>query len=466
MPQHPVHLLGAGPVGCLAAILLAQRGFKAIIHERRPDSRRQGAYGGRSINLALSNRGFLALAAARLEAEIQSVGLPMPGRLIHDRQGQVQFQAYGKEGQAIYSLSRAGLNYKLMDLAQLQGVQIHFESRCVDVLLAQHELVLEHQGEIHHEPYHVLLGTDGSYSALRYAMQKTDRFDYSQSYLPHGYKELHIPPTQGGEFAMNPDGLHIWPRGQYMMIALPNPDRSFTCTLFQPYEADPERGVQEGLQDLQSDEEILRFFKRDFKDAVPLMPTLLEDFRKNATSSLVTVRCSPWNYGPSCIMGDAAHAIVPFYGQGLNCGLEDVRKLMELVDAVGLHPESDQQAWANVLETFATTRKPDGDAIAQLALDNFIEMRDKVADPRFVFQKNLEARMQEQFAGQWTPLYTQVTFEPLTPYHQAYRNGQVQQALMDRIIDRIYSSLSEQDHGNMNLIDPIIQQELHAIGQA
>lgn len=197
-------------------------------------------------------------------------------------------------------------------------------------------------------------------------------------------------------------------------------------------------------------------------DAVPLMPTLLEDFQRNVTSSLVTVRCSPWNHGPACILGDAAHAIVPFYGQGLNCGLEDVRKLMELVDAAGLHPESDQQAWSTVLETFAVTRKPDGDAIAQLALDNFIEMRDKVADPRFVFQKKLEARMQEQFAGQWTPLYTQVTFEPLIPYHQAYRNGQVQQALMDRIIDKIYSSLPEQEHGNMNLVDPIIQQELYA----
>lgn len=259
MPQHPVHLLGAGPVGCLAAILLRQRGFETIIHERRPDSRRQGAYGGRSINLALSNRGFLALAAAGLEADIQSVGLPMPGRLVHDRQGQVQFQPYGKEGQAIYSVSRAGLNFKLMDLAQAQGVQIHFESRCEDVLLDQHQLVLKHRGEILHEPYHALLGTDGAYSALRYAMQKTDRFDYSQSYLPHGYKELHIPPTSNGEFAMDPHGLHIWPRGQYMMIALPNPDGSFTCTLFQPFEADPDRGVHQGLEDLHTNEEILSF---------------------------------------------------------------------------------------------------------------------------------------------------------------------------------------------------------------
>jgi len=463
--MSPVHLLGAGPVGCLAAILLKQRGFEPIIHERRPDSRREGAYGGRSINLALSNRGFLALAAAGLEAEIQSVGLPMPGRLVHDRQGRVQFQAYGQNGQAIYSVSRAGLNYKLMDLAESQGVQIHFESRCTDVLLASQHIQLEQHGEAKSVPYHVLLGTDGAYSALRYALQKTDRFDYSQSYLPHGYKELHIPPTPAGEFAMDPDGLHIWPRGQYMMIALPNPDRSFTCTLFQPYEADPERGVHEGLQDLRSDQDVLRFFERDFQDAVPLMPTLLEDFRKNATSSLVTVRCSPWNYGPTCILGDAAHAIVPFYGQGLNCGLEDVRILMELLDQAGLHPESDQEAWANVLETFANTRKPDGDAIAQLALDNFIEMRDKVADPRFVFQKKLEARMQEQFSGQWTPLYTQVTFEPLTPYQQAYRNGQVQQALMDRIIDRIHATLPQGDYDNMDLIDPIIQQELHASGQ-
>lgn len=465
MPQHPIHLLGAGPVGCLAAILLKQRGFETIIHERRPDSRQQGSYGGRSINLALSHRGFLALAQAGLEHEIKAVGLPMPGRLIHDRNGEILFQPYGKEGQAIYSVSRSGLNYKLMDLAQSHGVQIQFESRCTDVLFDRHQMVLEQKDGMRHQAYHVLLGTDGAYSALRYAMQRTDRFDYSQTYLPHGYKELHIPPTIQGEFAMDPDGLHIWPRGQYMMIALPNPDRSFTCTLFQPYEADPERGVQEGLHDLQTEEEILHFFERDFKDAVPIMPTLLEDFRKNVTSSLVTVRCSPWNLGPSCILGDAAHAIVPFYGQGLNCGLEDVRKLIELVDESGLRPDSNSQKWADVLEVFATTRKPEGDAIAQLALDNFIEMRDKVADQRFIFQKKLEARMQEKFTGQWTPLYTQVTFEPLIPYHEAYQNGQIQQVLMDRIIDKIYSTLSENDHGNMDLIDPILQQALYANGK-
>jgi len=437
MPMSPVHLLGAGPVGCLAAILLKQRGFEPIIHERRADSRQEGAYGGRSINLALSNRGFLALAAAGLEAEIQSVGLPMPGRLVHDRQGRVQFQAYGKNGQAIYSVSRAGLNYKLMDLAETQGVQIHFESRCTDVLLATQHLQLEQHGEVRREAYHVLLGTDGAYSALRYALQKTDRFDYSQSYLPHGYKELHIPPTSAGEFAMDPDGLHIWPRGQYMMIALPNPDCSFTCTLFQPYEADPERGVPEGLEDLRSDEDILRFFERDFQDAVPLMPTLLDDFRKNATSSLVTVRCSPWNYGPTCILGDAAHAIVPFYGQGLNCGLEDVRILMELVDQAGLHPESDQEAWANVLETFATTRKPDGDAIAQLALDNFIEMRDKVSDPIFLFQKKIESILQDIYPETWKPLYTQVTFEAKIRYYHAYQNGVDQQKILEKITNLI-----------------------------
>lgn len=451
-----IHLLGAGPVGCLAAILLRQRGFETVIYERRPDSRRAGAYGGRSINLALSDRGFTALAAAGLADEIRQVGLPMPGRIVHDLQGQTQFQPYGQEGQAIYSISRSGLNYKLMDLAEQNGVTLHFESRCLDVDPPSRTMVVEQNGKTNNHPFEVLLGTDGAFSALRYSLQKTDRFEYSQSYLPHGYKELHIPPTASGDFAMDPDGLHIWPRGQFMMIALPNPDRSFTCTLFYPYEADPARGVAQGLNDLQNDEQVRQLWETYFADTIPLMPTLMEDFRNNPNSSLITVRCAPWNLGTTCLLGDAAHAIVPFYGQGLNAGFEDVRMFMSFVDQHKLTTQSSLDDWTSTLAAFGHLRKTDGDAIAQLALDNFVEMRDKVADPRFVFQKKLEARLHRMHPDRWIPLYSQVTFEPQTPYHVAYQNGRLQQQFMDRILDRI----PPEKHNDDPWIDALLSEEI------
>ena len=451
-----IHLLGAGPVGCLAAILLRQRGFETVIYERRSDSRKAGAYGGRSINLALSDRGFTALAAAGLADEIRQVGLPMPGRLVHDLQGGVQFQPYGQDGQAIYSVSRSGLNYKLMDLAEQNGVQIHFDTRCVDVDHQARTLILEKGPSKETLSFEVLLGTDGAFSALRYALQKTDRFEYSQSYLPHGYKELHIPPTASGDFAMDPNGLHIWPRGQFMMIALPNPDRSFTCTLFYPFEADPGRGVALGLNEIQNDELVLQVWNQYFGDTLPLMPTLLHDFHNNPNASLITVRCSPWNLGNTCLLGDAAHAIVPFYGQGLNAGLEDVRMLIAQVDENAITPQSSAEAWAETLQHFGSKRKPDGDAVAQLALDNFVEMRDKVADPRFVFQKKLEARLHQAYPDRWVPLYSQVTFQPQTPYHIAYQNGQEQQKFMNHVLDLIPPDKTNDEAW----IDALLHQEI------
>lgn len=458
-PTNTIQILGAGPVGCLAATLLSQRGFQTRIYERRSDSRKQGAYGGRSINLALSDRGFMSLAKAGLDGEIKSVGLPMSGRMVHHKGGQVGYQPYGQEGQAIYSVSRSGLNFKLMDLAEAHGIPIHFEARCLEVDLVQKSLQMESPQGQHRETYSVLLGTDGAYSALRGSLQKTDRFDYSQTYLPHGYKELHIPPTASGDFAMDPGGLHIWPRGQYMMIALPNPDRSFTCTLFMPYEADPGRGVRVGLNDLHTDEAVQAFFEEDFADTLPLMPDLLRDFHHNPTSSLMTVRCAPWNYDAALILGDAAHAIVPFYGQGLNAGFEDVRVLTDFLDQAELQPDSETGLWAEVFAAFAQARKADADAIAQLALDNFVEMRDKVADPRFVYQKRLEARMQERHPQRWIPLYSQVTFQPEIPYHQAYRHGQDQQHFMDRILDQI----PEESREDWDWIDRMLDREMETL---
>jgi len=322
--------LGAGLVGSLLAIYLSQRGYKVEIFERRDDMRAGNMAGGKSINLALSDRGWKALRGVGIEKEIMEIAIPMKGRMIHDVEGKTNLLPYGKEGQYIYSVSRAGLNCVLMDLAEKKGSKIHFNKRCKNISVKDAALTVEDGITKQENNFYAsrIFGTDGAFSAARLQMQlSTDRFEYSQHYLNYGYKELHIPPTTDGKFVMEKNCLHIWPRGKFMMIALPNIDGSFTCTLFFPFEG------EESFATLKTKDAVSKFFDKTFPDAVPLMPTLLDDFFNNPSASLVTVKCFPWNVEDKVLLlGDAAHAIVPFYGQGMNCGFEDCTVLNEIME--------------------------------------------------------------------------------------------------------------------------------------
>lgn len=422
-----VTIVGAGLVGSLLSIYLSRRGYKPVIYERRPDMRSQQVDAGRSINLALSDRGWRGLEGVGIAEDIRRIAIPMYGRFIHNRDGSTAFQKYGKDQQAIYSVSRAEINMKLMDLAEERhGVKIHFNKKCSAVDRKAGTASFEGgDGKTETVKPDMLFGADGAFSAVRLNVQlQSDRFEYSQHYIESGYKELIIPPGQNGEFLFEKNALHIWPRGTFMMIALPNPDGNFTCTLFLPFEG------EKSFQKLKTEEDVKRFFEEEFSDAVPLMPTLTKDFFHNPTSSLVTVKCYPWTFDERiALIGDAAHAIVPFYGQGMNAGFEDCVVLDTLLEKHG-------EDWGNVLSEYQRLRKPDGDAIADLAVANFVEMRDKTADARFLLQKKIEARFSEKHPGKWIPLYSMVTYSPQIRYSTAMAEGERQQRIMDRIMDR------------------------------
>lgn len=421
-----VTIAGAGLVGSLLSIYLAKRGYQVNIYERRPDMRKTDISAGKSINLALSDRGWRGLEGVGIAEEIRKIGIPMYGRFVHHKNGTTALLPYGKKDQAIYSVSRADINMKLMDLAENKAnVKIHFNERCTHI--DRKELVASFENSVSGQQSTVksdlLFGADGAFSAVRLNMQlHSDRFEYNQHYITAGYKELIIPPGENGSFLLEKNALHIWPRGSFMMIALPNPDGNFTCTLFLPFEG------EKSFASLNTREAVKAFFDEEFPTAVPLMPTLLDDFMNNPISSLVTVKCFPWAFDNRiALIGDAAHAIVPFFGQGMNCGFEDCVVLNSLLDKHG-------DNWPLVMQEYQALRKPDADAIADLAVGNFIEMRDKTADPVFVLQKKIEARFSEKHPGKWLPLYSMVTFSPDIRYHQAMHEGQRQQAIMDKVM--------------------------------
>ncbi|MBN8652865.1 MAG: FAD-dependent monooxygenase [Cytophagales bacterium] len=425
-----IAIVGAGLVGSLLSIYLKKRGYSVTVFERRNDMRKKGAEAGRSINLALSNRGIRALKEVGLADELKKVAIPMHGRMMHDKQGNLSSFAYGKEGQFINSVSRSGLNVVLMNEAERLGVGFRFEQRITKVDLEKTSLEVasyqlpvtrNQKPETGNYSFDYIIGADGAFSAVRTAFQFTDRFDYEQDYIDHGYKELHIPPGAGGSFQLEKNHLHIWPRESFMMIALPNPDGSFTCTLFFPFEGNPSFNTIKTKQDVE------KFFSETFPDAQHLMPELLEDFATNPTSSLVTIKCYPWVRNKTLLIGDAAHGIVPFYGQGMNAGFEDCRILNDL-----LNQHNDN--WNKVLPEFQALRKPDTDAIAQLALDNFIEMRDLVADTDFLLRKKIEGKLYELFPDKWIPLYPMVTFMDTMRYSDALRIGQKQKQIMDTVM--------------------------------
>ena len=415
-----VTIIGAGLVGSLLSLYLLKRGYKVRLYERRPDMRKEKISAGRSINLALSDRGIKALEEVGIMDDIRNICIPMHGRFIHNVDGTTAFQPYGKNGQFINSVSRGELNKKLIDLAEKHGAEIYFTHKCEKINWDKGEIVFEVAGLIPQTAeFKFLFAADGAYSAARLEHQlQCDRFQYSQYYINFGYKELNIPAGKDGSFQMEKNALHIWPRGNYMLIALPNIDGSFTCTLFFPFEGEP------SFASLNTKEKVSMFFQETFADAFPLMPAVAEDFFINPTSSLVTVKCYPWIRDQKfALIGDAAHAIVPFFGQGMNCGFEDCSVLNSLM-------EKHKDDWKKILPDYQQFRKPDADAIAELALNNFIEMRDKVADPKFLLQKKIEARLHEKYPDRWIPAYSQVTFNPQIRYSEALERGNKQEAIM------------------------------------
>jgi kynurenine 3-monooxygenase len=418
MPSKFV-LVGSGLAGGLLAAYLGRRGYQVELYERRADPREGNLVGGRSINLALSTRGIHALEQLGIAEEVLRHAIPMPGRMIHDKSGELHFSPYDRDPRKhINSIGRAALNTTVIEAAlRYPNVSIHFNHRCTEVDLDSATARFESSASVV-ATGDAVIGVDGAFSAVRQSMQKQiPNFQYDESYLAHGYKELTIPPAADGSWRMERNALHIWPRKSFMMIALPNPDGSFTCTLFWEFKG------PRSFETTTTDDDIRRFFDDEFPDAVPLMPALLEDFRQNPTGSLVTIRCAPWSYRDKvALVGDAAHAVVPFYGQGMNAAFEDCFVLDECLAAF---PENRENAFAEYFHR----RKINGDALADLAVANFIEMRDKTASETFRAKKKLDHFLEAALPGIYLPLYTMVTFTRM-PYAHAARRARVQDGII------------------------------------
>ncbi len=407
------HIAGAGLAGSLMAIYLGRAGYRVDVYERRGDLRDLESGPGRSINLALSVRGIHALERAGLADKVLADAVAMPGRMVHGFDGSSAFQPYSKNpDEHINSVSRLELNRTLIDEAEkTPGVRLFFDHKCqeVDLATGAMEILKTTTLETTRVEDGIVIGADGAFSVVRRRLQRTDRFNYQQSYLEHGYKELVIPPDDNGGHRIEKNALHIWPRRSYMMIALPNQDGSFTCTLFWPLEG------PFCFDNLQTPDDILNFFQEHFADAVPHMPTLVEDYQGNPVSTLMTVRCNPWYHKDKCVLiGDAAHAVVPFYGQGINAGFEDCEAL---IDCMTKHSTDFEQAFAD----YNVQRKENSDTIADLAIANFVEMRDRVGSTAFLRKKRRE-RLLDRWFPNYVPLYSLVTFSRV-PYAEAVRQS-------------------------------------------
>jgi len=431
--EKNVIIIGAGLVGSLWAVYLSKAGYKVTIYERRSDIRKAEISAGKSINLALSNRGWKALDAVGVGDEIRKIAIPMYGRMMHDTNGNLTYQQYGKDGQAIYSVSRGKINATMMDIAENYGdATIHYNHECIKVDPVKGIVHLKNTetGEELEKQADLIFGADGAFSAVRYtSMQKLDRFNYSQNYISDGYREILLPANADGSYQMDKNALHIWPRGRFMLIALANEDGSFTCTLFMPHEGDAN-----AFDKLKSKADVDQFFKTTFPDFYDMMPNVAEAWEDHPLSSLAIVRCYPWTAGKVALMGDAAHATVPFYGQGMNAGFEDCTVLSDLMKK---HNEN----WTAIFEEYSETRKPDGDALQDLSLYNYHVMRDYVADPDFLLRKKIEAKFSTLYPEKWMPLYSQVTFSSIR-YSDAIKRGKFQDQIMDQIMaeEKIYDN--------------------------
>ena len=431
-PDHdapPLMIVGGGLIGPVLALFLARAGHRVAIYDRRPDPRRASLGGGRSINLTLCERGYRALERVGAAEPLRRLAVPASGRILHQIDGSTEFQPYGNQGEAIDSVVRRDVHKALLTLAEEEpGVELHFEHECLDVDFGdavdpskgRPAVTFGHAGERVRVESERVFGCDGAFSAVRSRMQRLDRFDYAQSYVAQGYKELHVPPAADGSYRLDPKALHIWPRGAHMLIGFANPDSSFTLALHLPYEGEV------SFASITDDEALLTLFERDFADALPLLPNLRENFRDHPVTSMVTIRCRPWSVGDRVLLvGDSAHAIVPSYGQGANSGFEDCALFADCLAAA----EGD---WGVAFRTFEQQRKADADAIADLALEHFDELQVQVGDPGFLRRKAIERRVQALFPDRFQSLYNRVSFTSMS-----YRQARALAAEQDEIIDRL-----------------------------
>lgn len=459
-------IIGAGLCGSLLALRLAQRGYQVTLVEKRPDLRRARLDAGRSINLALSDRGLAALKMAGMDEKALAISIPMRGRMIHQQGRDSFFSPYsGNPDTAINSISRPGLNALLLDaLEPMNNVSLHFEAPCIELDLSRGLAKFEQRSSQtqsdQKEPFEihaaVIFGCDGAGSIVRKALQaqQKEHFDFSLDWLSHGYKELSIAPNSEGDYKLRADALHIWPRGEDMIIALPNLDRSFTVTLFMSHTRNPH-----GFDHIKSEGQIRAYFEEKYPELIELIPDIIQQYQENPTGPLGTVKCGPWNaQGNALIMGDAAHAIVPFYGQGMNASFEDVLVLDQLMD-YGVCP------WSELFEQFAKKRKKDADAIADLALDNFHEMKEHTADPIFQRKRAIEVRLEQERPEHYQSKYSMVTFNPELSYHQAMTRGRAQDKAIEQLLRQNKLNESQELDDQLNLIDQRTQNLLSQIEQ-
>jgi kynurenine 3-monooxygenase len=423
-PPHVI-LIGAGVSGSLLAVFLARRGFRVDIYERRPDMRVERLAASRSINLALTTRGIHALREAGLWEQVLPIVVPMRGRMMHALDGRTVFADYGQlDTEVIYAVSRADLTMTLMDCAERQpGVTIHFRQCCVDMDPDSGEVSLrdEESGVVSRVKADTVIGTDGSASGLREAMRRgLPHFSYARHNPEYGYKAMVLPAAVDGSYRLQAHALHVWPRHSFMLTAQPNIDATFSCTLFLPHEG------EQSFAALSTPDAVRRFFHTEFPDFAPLMPDLAEQFLAHPTGDLATIRCLPWRHeGKAALLGDAAHAIVPFFGQGMNCSFEDCVCLDRCIEEHGMD-------WPVVFASYERLRKPNTDAVADLALENFVEMRDLVTDPRFLFMKRVEIELGKRYPERFIPKYSMITFHRI-PYATVHARGMAQDVILQAL---------------------------------